>query len=113
MNKEYSKTKVVSSLLALCAGIMVSGCATIPRAGKSDAVYLPFIKNTPNECYYIDDFMPVPDGMVRGKTGSLNIRYYSYKSATYKDWEQKHIILSFYSQDDRCWSLFEEYYVKN
>ncbi len=77
----------------------------------AEPVLVPFIKNTPNECYFLDQFMPVPDGLVRGKNGSINLRYYDYKAANYKDWERKHIILSFYSQDDRCWSLFEEYYI--
>jgi hypothetical protein len=114
MKTGYKKTVRLSSLLmALFAAVwLATGCTTIiPRQVSS--VYLPYIKNSPNECYYLDDFMPVPDGMVKGKNGALSLRYYSYKSATYKDWEQKHIILSFYSQDERCWSLFEEYYVKN
>lgn len=74
-------------------------------------VLLPFLKNTPNECYYLDDFMPAPNNMVSGKSGSLNLRYYTYNGASYKDWQDQQIILSFYSKDGRCWSLFEEYYV--
>lgn len=77
-----------------------------------EPVEIPFFKNTPNECYYLDDFMPVPDGMVPGKSGTLNLRYYSYKYAKYKDWNKRKVVLSFYSQDSRCWSLFEEYYVE-
>ncbi|MGE0173884.1 MAG: hypothetical protein AB7T49_13900 [Oligoflexales bacterium] len=57
--------------------------------------------------------MPTPDALVSGKTGVLSLRYYTYQAANYKDWQDNQIILSFYSQDDRCWSLFEEYYMKN
>lgn len=74
-------------------------------------VALPFLKNTPNECYYLDDFMPVPNNMVTGKSGSLSLRYYTYNGASYKDWQENQVILSFYSKDGRCWSLFEEYFV--
>jgi hypothetical protein len=55
--------------------------------------------------------MPVPDGMVAGKNGSLDLRYYTYKTANYKDWRLKGIMLSFYSRNGHCWSLFEEYYL--
>jgi len=81
------------------------------RVKTAEPVVLPFIKNSANECYYLDEFMPTPDGMVTGKYGSLSLRYYNYKAASYKDWGDKNIVLSFYSRDDRCWSLFEEYYV--
>lgn len=87
-------------------------CKTAVSTGTSpDAVYLPFIKNTPNECYYLDDFMPVPDGLVAGKNGSLDVRYYSYKLANYKEWRAKEIMLSFYSRNGKCWSLYEEFYI--
>ena len=76
-----------------------------------DGVQLPYIKNTANECYYLDEFMPIPDNLVSGRSGKLRLRYYTYKSARYKDFKNKHIILSFYSTDERCWSLFEEYYI--
>lgn len=87
------------------------GCALFPAKIEHPALTLPFIKNSGNECYFLDEFMPVPDGMVTGKSGSMSLRYYTYKYANYKDWENKQVILSFYSNDDRCWSLFEEYYV--
>ena len=76
-----------------------------------DRVLLPYLKNSANECYFLDDFMPVPDSLVAGKYGRLNLRYYSYRTAKYKDWEQQKIILSFYSQDEKCWALFEESYI--
>ena len=92
---------------------LVSACQLLISTKKltNQGVALPFLKNTPNECYYLDDFMPVPNNMVTGKSGSLSLRYYTYNAASYKDWQEKQIILSFYSKDSRCWSLFEEYYV--
>ena len=95
-------------LLFLCAS-----CQFLISTKKltDQGVVLPFLKNTPNECYYLDDFMPVPNNMVTGKSGSLSLRYYTYNAASYKDWQESQIILSFYSRDSRCWSLFEEYYV--
>ncbi len=87
-------------------------CQTIAIEEKPEfGVTLPFIKNTANECYYLDEFMPIPDSLVSGKSGRLRLRYYTYKSARYKDLKNKHIILSFYSSDEKCWSLFEEYYI--
>lgn len=94
--------------------VHLGGCSTLgvsARVKTADTVQLPFIKNSANECYYLDEFMPVPDGLVSGQTGHLKLRYYTYKAAHYKDWDNRQIILSFYSKDDRCWSLFEEYYV--
>ena len=77
----------------------------------SDSVQLPFIKNSANECYYLDEFMPIPDNMVTGKSGPVSLRYYTYKTANYKEWSDQSIVLSFYSQDSKCWSLFEEFLV--
>ena len=92
---------------------LVTSCQSMPYSKKyaDEGLVLPFIKNSPNECYYLDEFMPVPNNLVLGKTGSLNIRYYSYNSALYKDWPESQIVLSFYSKDDKCWSLYEEYFV--
>lgn len=108
MNTPHVKSALL--LLVLC---LVVSCnyLSLGRATLDDKMVLPFLKNTPSECYYLDDFMPVPDALVSGKTGGLNLRYYTYNYATYKDWSEKHIILSFYSRDSHCWSLFEEYYV--
>lgn len=103
--------------LALLGGLYIvflGGCQTrgaLSGEAAADILNLPFIKNSPNECYYLDEFMPTPDNLVTGKTGTLSLRYYSYNKATFKDWTKSKIILSFYSSDDRCWSLFEEYYV--
>ena len=78
---------------------------------RDEGVVLPYIKNTANECYYLDEFMPTPDSLVSGRSGKINLRYYTYNFASYKDWVDSSIMLSFYSDDDRCWSLFEEYYI--
>ena len=93
--------------------VLLSGCSTmsVSTSLKTDeAVNLPMFKNTANECYYLDDFMPIPDSMVVGKSGALHLRYYTYNAAKYKQWKNRKVILSFYSTDDHCWSLFEESY---
>jgi hypothetical protein len=53
--------------------------------------------------------MPTPDSLVTGKNGGLWLRYYTYSSAIYKVWNKEKIMLAFFSKDNRCWSLFEEY----
>ena len=91
-----------------------SGCKTLgidTKVKVDDSINLPFMKNTANECYYLEEFMPVPDALVKGKSGPLNLRYYTYRTANYKEWKQQSLILSFYSNDEKCWSLFEEYLV--
>lgn len=93
-------------LITSCAGMV----SQLEEVGPG--LDLPFIKNTAEECYYLDEFMPTPDNMVAGRNGSMSLRYYTYNLANYKDWENKQIILSFYSADDLCWSLFEEYYIQ-
>jgi hypothetical protein len=104
--------KQIKTLLLAAALSLLGACATTPdREQVGPVIDLPFIKNSPSECYYLDEFMPVPDRMIPGKTGSLQLRYYTYNLANYKDWSRKKIILSFYSNDNLCWSLFEEYYV--
>ncbi len=102
-------------LLALAVGsISFSSCTTNPatslRTPSLIPVNLPFLRLAPSgECYYIDDFLPTPDTMVTGRSGGLNLRYYTYWTARYKTWADVGIMLSFYSKDTRCWSLFEEY----
>ncbi len=98
----------------VCTFLLLAGCNSLglsARLKTADPVVLPFMKNTANECYFLDEFMPLPDRMVSGKSGSLGLRYYTYQAANYKDWEEKQVVLSFYSFDSRCWSLFEEYAV--
>ncbi len=81
----------------------VRGPAPVP-------VSLPFMRLAQaGECYFIDDFMPTPDTMVTGKATGLSLRYYTYWNARYKSWAETGVMLSFYSKDSRCWSLFEEY----
>src|SRR5436190_17751011 len=73
-------------------------CSTLgfsARIKTVDTVQIPMIKNSANECYYLDEFMPLPDGMVTGKAGNLSLRYYNYRAANYKDWEAKQVVLSF------------------
>lgn len=92
--------------------LLLSGCvSTQLQVANPDPVSIPILKNSANECYYLDDFMPVPDGLVTGKSGNLDLRYYTYKSANYKEWRFRGIMLSFYSRNGQCWSLFEEYYI--
>lgn len=100
--------------LALLVTILFSGCRTTFFSNElaAESVRLPTLKNSANECYYLDEFMPTPDGMVSGRSGAMNLRYYSYKAASYKDWKGVQINLAFYSSDMRCWSLFEEFYSK-
>lgn len=105
-----TKTSLVT-LVALVLTLASQGCKTAAQVSGGDSTYLPFLKNSPNECYFLDDFMPTPDGLVSGKSGSLDLRYYSYRTANYKEWRMKEIMLSFYSKNGRCWSLFEEYYI--
>lgn len=97
-------------LLLLLATSMLSACWTV-KYREPVPVYLPFMKNNANECYYVDEFLPVPDSMTTGRTEGLALRYYRYKSATYGEYQNKHVVLAFYSRDNSCWSLFEEYFV--
>lgn len=100
-----------SATLAFLA-VLLSGCQLFsPKITDPEGVVLPFIKNSANECYFLDEFMPLPNSLVTGKHGSVNLRYYTYNSANYKKYFNTRIILSFYSKDNHCWSLFEEYYV--
>ena len=71
----------------ISVGLMASGCSLF-RFGvssKKNDLVLPFIKNSANECYFLDEFMPVPDNLVSGKSGGLKLRYYTYNKASYKD----------------------------
>ena len=100
-------------LFILITVTLLSGCAVLFSTKKvtQEGLVVPFIKNTPNECYFLDEFMPTPNALVTGRAGSIALRYYTFNSASYKEWKDKQIVLAFYSLDDRCWSLFEEYYV--
>jgi hypothetical protein len=109
----FTMKKTVLTCFLISINIILSSCQLFfpPKGTTQDNLYLPYLKNTENECYYLDDFMPTPNNLVSGKAGSLSLRYYSYNSATYKEWQNKQIVLTFYSKDDHCWSLFEEYYI--
>ncbi|MEN9530324.1 MAG: hypothetical protein RI932_2197 [Pseudomonadota bacterium] len=95
--------------------LLATGCASMPERRKELGypVTLPFMRMEPGECYYLDDFMPTPDSMVSGKSSGLYLRYYTFSSAVYKVWEKERVMLAFYSRDNRCWSLFEEYSTGN
>ncbi len=88
-------------------------CTTPPLPARVPAlvpVNLPYLRLAhAGECYFIDDFMPTPDTLVTGRSTGLSLRYYTYWNARYKSWAEVGIMLSFYSKDSRCWSLFEEY----
>ena len=98
-------------VLFVCLSSALASCAIMPEKRKDFGitVTLPFMRMEAEECYYIDEFLPTPDSMVVGKSSGLSLRYYTYRSAIYKIWEQEKIMLAFYSKDNRCWSLFEEY----
>jgi hypothetical protein len=93
------------------SGLLFYACQASVSTKKitSEGIAIPFIKTTPNECYYLDEFMPTPNSLVTGRSGSMKLRYYTYNSASYKDWTNKKIVMSFYSKDDICWSMFNEH----
>lgn len=114
MSPKSAKSSPLAKCVALAAMALLTSCKTIFSSGDvaAESVRLPPLKNSANECYYLDEFMPAPDGMVSGRSGAMNLRYYSYKAASYKDLKGIQINLAFYSSDMRCWSLFEEIYTK-
>ena len=91
--------------------LLLTACSTIPESRKdlSFPVEIPFMRMEPSECYYLDDFLPTPDSLVTGKNAGMYLRYYTFNSAIYKFWREEKVMLAFYSRDQRCWSLFEEY----
>lgn len=105
------QARILVMLLACLFALQSIGCAVIPERRKDlgVSVALPFMRMEAGECYFVDDFMPTPDSMVTGRSGGMFLRYYTYRSAVYKVWESEKIMLAFYSRDNRCWSLFEEY----
>ncbi|MBM3383040.1 MAG: hypothetical protein FJY29_11435 [Betaproteobacteria bacterium] len=110
-----SPCTVARNVLVALLLVLLGGCASMPERRKelSHPVTLPFMRMEPGECYYLDDFMPTPDSMVSGKSSGLYLRYYTFSSAVYKVWERERVMLAFYSRDNRCWSLFEEYSTGN
>lgn len=109
----YIKTIRLERLIYITIfSILLSGCVapTVVRGPPPAPVNLPFLRlEQAGECYFIDDFLPTPDSLVSGKYSNLFLRYYTYWNARYKYWSEVGIMLSFYSRDMRCWSLFEEY----
>src|SRR5690606_16200239 len=106
--KNFAQYLTIISILGL--HLITNGCTITAKVSEPVGVDIPYMKNSANECYFLDDFMPMTDRLVTGKHGMLGLRYYNYNSANYKDFDPRQkIILSFYSHDTRCWSLFEEY----
>jgi hypothetical protein len=107
--------RILADMRFIACGILFTcfftACAFAPERRKDAGlpVSLPFMRNDASECYYVDEFLPTPDKLVTGRSTGLFIRYYTYKQAIYKIWENEDIMLAFYSKDNRCWSLFEEY----
>lgn len=91
--------------------VLSTGCASVAvvEAPTAPPVMLPYLRLDTTECYFIDDFLPTPDSLVTGRVGGLFTRYYSYGLATYKEWDAHKVMLSFFSKDNRCWALFEEF----
>lgn len=110
LDAEEMTVKLNAITTALILGLW--SCSKISvQVADPEPISLPFLKNSANECYYLDEFMPIPTEMVTGRTGSMDLRYYNYKLANYKEWQLTGIMLKFYSRNGRCWSLFEEYYI--
>lgn len=110
--RRLTALRALAGLFAvMLLGLCTTSCATLPEKRKDlgVSVILPFMRMDGAECYYLDDFMPTPDNMVLGKSSGLHLRYYTFRSATYKTFESERVMLAFYSRDNRCWSLFEEY----
>jgi hypothetical protein len=107
--------KILGIILLMAITLPLASCRTLFSSTELAplTVQLPYMKNSSNECYYLDEFMPTPDALITGRNGNLALRYYSYKGASYKEWQNTKINLSFYSNDMRCWSLFEEFYTLN
>ena len=95
--------------LSSCKSLLGGGGLTGGQEEVVDVI-IPFLRNSSNECYYLDEFMPAPDSLVSGESGGMKLRYYTYLKAQYKEWRSYTILLSFYSLDRKCWSLFEEAY---
>ena len=102
------------NILQIVSILCVTACSKFSfQVEDPEPVTIPFLRNSANECYFLDDFMPIPTELVTGRTGTLDLRYYNYKVANYKKWQTSGIMLKFYSRNGRCWSLFEEYYLAN
>lgn len=96
-------------LISLCMMFCLASCVSMRQNELRSAVDLTFLQTCDmRECYYLDDFMPTPDSLTAGKSGGLYTRHYNYTKALYSDHVEGHIILSFYSPDKSCWTLFRE-----
>ena len=114
MKKSFKRFSLHFNILLLSLPLFINSCQLFNSSKSLDPVdetQLPFLKNSANECYFLDEFMPAPNNLVTGKSNGLDLRYYTYNSVNYKDIIASQIVLSFYSKDKSCWSLYEEYYV--
>lgn len=112
MTSNSLNSKIFKLLVIVATIALQVGCASILPERRKDLgfpVALPFMRMDATECYYLDDFMPTPDRLVTGRSSGVFLRYYNYDSAVYKIWDKDSVMLAFYSKDNRCWSLFEEY----
>lgn len=99
--------KFMAILFLTLTALLSVSCKSLEGSDLAP-VDLPSLRVEAGECYYLDDFLPTPNNLVTGKNGGLFLRYYTYKSANYKMWSEREMMLSFYSRDNRCWSLFDE-----
>ena len=53
-------------------------CASQDLDNPISDIPVPYLKNSPGECYYLDEFMPIPEALVAGKKGRLYLRSSSY-----------------------------------
>lgn len=104
--KKTITTVIIAYTLML---LIFTSCMSMRQNELRTAVDLSFLQTCDmRECYYLDDFMPTPDSLTAGKSGGLYTRHYNYTKAVYHDNLEGHIILSFYSPDKSCWTLFRE-----
>lgn len=77
-------------------------------------VHLPSLEREGSQsCYVIEDLLPKPNLLKKEQTSQFSLRYYTYTNAQYKDWKSVGVVLAFYSVDNHCWSLFDEYVQQN
>ena len=93
--------KFIKLLAGLFIVLNLASCRTVLGGSNLTpvSVQVPYMRNSSNECYFLDEFMPTPDSMVTGRNGTLSLRYYSYKGASYKEWANSKINLAFYSKE--------------
>lgn len=92
-------------------GVHLQGCLSLFSEKPKELgapTQIPPLRSEPEECYFLDEFMPTPDSLVTGKSQGVYLRYYTYNQATLRYLGKQKVTLSFYSRDRHCWSLFEK-----